>query len=101
MAADEKVNATGISAAALEGARQGEQEQQTDQSDNAEALAKPAPGMTDPRTDRTPTGSTESTVRMSEIAGDQVPEDDNPEWQRAGGASNPDAGANSGKPARD
>ena len=106
MAGDDKTEPTGISAAALNGARQGEQEQ-VDQNGNAEVMARPAPGNTDSRTDGTASSPTESTAHLSEFANDQqAADDDDAQWRRAGGGGggggNPDdpGDAGGGKPDR-
>ena len=106
MASDDKTNptpaATGISAAAITGARQGEQEQSSKPSpDNAEPMARPAPGMSGSPADRTDPGAEDATVRMAEIGGDQVADDDDAAWRRAGGDSSGEGGDDSGKRANE
>ena len=77
---------SGISEAALKGATG----DPTNDPDNAEEMARPAPGLTDPRDGRESNESVESpepTMRQSPLARDQSPDDDDQEWRRAGGGS--------------
>jgi hypothetical protein len=81
----------GIAAAAIEGAREGEQSQAANPDDAPAKLARPAPGMTEQ-----PEASPSTTNQYTGVTG-AIRDDDDPEWRRAGGGSaeggttNPDA----------
>ena len=74
---------SGISAAAIRGAKEGEAE-----SDNAAKMARPGPGMTDPRTSRTRSGSMESAAAESAAASvPRMSEEDADAWGESENAS--------------
>lgn len=74
---------SGIAAAAIEGAKEGERAEHANPDDNTGKLARPAPGMADQ-----PAASPSSTNQYTGVTGaireDQ--EDEEQEWRRAGGA---------------
>ena len=86
---------TGIAAAAIEGGREGEPAAEaTTNPDNDAAMARPAPGMTDPRGPNStgganPGGGVSSTGEQTGITGGVTDEqeDDEQEWRRAGGSA--------------
>ena len=82
-----KPRVSGISAAAIEGAREGETSpSSTHPDDNAAKVARPQPGMTD-----APTIPPSSTGPTTGVTGGilESQEDEQQEWRRAGGG-NPD-----------
>jgi hypothetical protein len=88
-------NASGISAAAIEGAREGEaaSEKSLNPDDIPAKLAQPAPGMTNRESaDETP-ASVSSTNEYTGITGGitEDQDDEDQEWRRAGGSSGDDA----------
>ena len=80
----------GIAAAAIEGAKQGEQS--ADRNEVSGSLARPAPGMTEQ-----PEPSHSSTNQYTGVTGGltEEQEDDEQEWRRAGGGAAPDDGGSS------
>lgn len=84
-------NVSGIGAAALHGAREGEKS--LDPDDLGAKLAQPAPGLAGGTSAGETAGSVSSTNERSGLTGgitdDQ--EDDEQEWRRAGGADNDQA----------
>jgi len=87
---------SGISAAALKGAKkgaaqgaaQGTESESTDRVENSEKLARPGPGLTDPRTNRTTSGSMESAAQESSDASvESLSEDEARQWRQSEDAS--------------
>jgi hypothetical protein len=76
---------SGISAAAIEGAQQGEQSAAPD---NAEKMERPGPGLTDPRSRRSKSGSMESTAaETSADSAERISEEDARKWRISEDAS--------------
>lgn len=101
----EEQRVSGISAAAIQGAKEGDprqqqQQQQLNPDEIAAKMAGPHPGMTDPRSPAvtggvggTEIGGVSSTNPETGVTGQvrEEQEDEEQEWRRAGGGSGDDA----------